>query len=126
MSVQLARFKSKEIRRKRCRKVFTGHEEKETDVAIAARLFEVCLTDEADTIVLMTGDTDVAPAVRTCERLFADRSLLFAFPYRRLNGELRALAPGSFTVKLKTCLRHQFPDPFLLPDGMALHKPAEW
>ena len=124
--VELARFKSKDVFCPTCNKYFVAHEEKETDVAIAAKLFEVCHVDEADTIVLMTGDTDLAPAVRTCKRLFPSKLIFFAFPYKRTNNELAAIAPESFSVKLRSCLHHQFPDPLVLPDGEEIRKPSEW
>jgi len=87
VNVELARFKPKDIYCPRCDSYFVSHEEKETDVAIAARLFEVCQTDEAETIILMTGDTDLAPAVRTCKRVYANKLIFFAFPYKRTEGD---------------------------------------
>jgi len=81
---------------------FKRAKEKETDVAIAAKLFEICHTDVTDSTVLVSGDTDLAPAVRTCLRLFPEKTLLLAFPYRRVNDELRLLALGSFKIKAKT------------------------
>jgi len=126
VKLELARFKSKEVFCKNCRTYFIANEEKETDVAIAAKLFEVCIGDEADTVVLMTGDTDLAPAVRTCTRLFPALHFLFAFPYRRSNDELKSIAPDSFSIKLRTCLQHQLPDPLVLPDGTEIYKPPTW
>lgn len=95
-------------------------------MALAVRLFETCLTDEADTIVLVTGDTDLAPAVRACKRLFPSKLIFFGFPYRRTNGELAGIAPESFSIKLKSYLRNQLPDPLVLPDGTAIRKPPGW
>jgi len=105
---------------------FKGRKEKETDVAIAAKLFEICHTGSAESVVLVTGDTDLAPAVRVCQSLFPTLTFLFAFPYRRVNDELRALAPGSFKINARAYLRHQFPDPLVLPDGTSIAKPASW
>jgi len=124
--VQLARFKRKDVFCRNCHSMFVAHEEKETDVAIAAKLFEVCHTDEADTVVLMTGDTDLAPAVRTCQRLFPTQVILFAFPYKRTNSELKELARESFSIKLRSCVRHQFADPLVLPDGARVPRPSSW
>ena len=100
--------------------------EKETDVAIATKPCEICHNDEADSIVLLTGDTDLAPAVETCRRLFPSKIIVFAFPYRRVNDELRQLAPGSFKVDVRSCFRHQFPDPLVLADGTVIPKPVSW
>jgi len=105
---------------------FTKHEEKETDVAIAARLFEVLFSDKCDTAVLVTGDTDLAPAVRTCKSLFPSKNILFAFPYRRYNRELQLLLPSSFRIHAKSYVQHLFPDPVCLSDGTTIHKPSSW
>ena len=126
VNVELGRFKSKQMWCPICRKPFVSHEEKETDVAIATRLFEICHSDEAESVVLLTGDTDLAPTVRTCKRLFSTKLILFAFPYRRTNAELAAISPESFSIKRRSCLRHQFPDPFVMPDGTSIAKPAAW
>lgn len=126
VNVELARFKRKSVYCTNCQTMFVAHEEKETDVAIAAKLFEVCHADEAETVVLMTGDTDLAPAVRTCKRLFPTKLIFFAFPYKRTNAELAGIAPESFSIKLRSCLRHQLPDPLVLPDGTRIQKPSAW
>jgi len=124
--VNLGRFRRKDRRCKVCGAAYISHEEKETDVAIAIRLFEVCHSDEAEVIVLMTGDTDLAPAVVSCKRLFPQKLIFFAFPYRRFSSDLRVIARESFHVKLDACRRHQFPDPLVLSDGTAVSKPATW
>ena len=64
MDVYLGRFKSKEVYCSKCKSFHIRYEEKETDVAIAVMLTRLCLLNEVDTVVLITGDTDVAPAVR--------------------------------------------------------------
>jgi uncharacterized LabA/DUF88 family protein len=126
VSVHLGRFKRKSGTCPHCGRGYTTHEEKETDVAIASRLFEVLAADSADVVILMTGDTDLAPAVATCKHLFPGRPVLFAFPYRRANSELRKLAPESFSVKLRSYRSNQFSDPLVLGDGSSISKPSSW
>ena len=102
------------------------HEEKETDVAIAATLFRVCQEGDSEAIVLLTGDTDLAPAVRTCRELFPQIMLIFLFPYKRRNSELASLCPDSFSLKPDAVFSHQYPDPLELPDGTIVNKPKAW
>lgn len=123
---ELGRFKRKEIKCPHCNKEIERHEEKETDVAIGTKVFEVLFNNDCDTVVLMTGDTDLAPAVRTAKRLFPNKSILFAFPYKRKNSELDQIAPGSFKIHKNSYVRHQFPDPVVLPDGTQIQKPTTW
>jgi hypothetical protein len=124
--VHLGRFKVKRVKCHLCGQECRHHEEKETDVAIAAKLFELCHQGAADSFVLVTGDTDLAPAVRTCRRLFPEVPIFFAFPYRRANAELKLLSHGSIKLTRDNYLANQYPDPVPLPDGTAVSKPPEW
>ncbi|MDE0098452.1 MAG: NYN domain-containing protein [Truepera sp.] len=49
------------------------HEEKETDVAIAAHLIEQLADNTCDAAVLVTGDTDQAAGVRVAKRMFPQK-----------------------------------------------------
>lgn len=124
--VELSRFKNKEVRCPHCGKVNTRHEEKETDVAVAAKVLELFVTNECDTVVLVTGDTDVAPAVRSAARLFPAKRVCFAFPYRRKNKELAQLVKTCFHITKEAYARFQFPDPLFLSDGRSIAKPTSW
>jgi len=124
--VYLGRFKKKIVECHLCHRDDVRHEEKETDVAVAMHLFEICHSKEADSIVIVSGDTDLAPAVRACQRLFPAIFMCFAFPYKRHNAELKRLLPESFKIGHRSYLTHQYPDPLQLPDGCTVAKPAEW
>ncbi len=126
VEVVLNRFKRKTIRCKHCGKRFSRYEEKETDVALAVKLVEVLAEDACDTVVLVTGDTDLAPALRTANRLFPSKSVAFAFPYGRKNKELKQLAPDSFEISKGQYPKYQLPDPFRLPSGRDVRKPSKW
>ncbi len=56
----LARFKYKTVWCRTCQRDNPHYEEKETDVAISMKIVEVFHQDQADTAVLVTGDTDLA------------------------------------------------------------------
>jgi uncharacterized LabA/DUF88 family protein len=122
----MGRFKAKDVFCPLCKNRYKAHEEKETDVSIAIRLVEISMKPDCDVVAVMSGDTDLAPAIRMCHRLFPAVRVICAFPYRRKNSELANLCPGSFAIKLKSCLLQQFPNPLVLPDGTVLDKPASW
>lgn len=123
---ELGRFKPKEIECPHCNKQIQRHEEKETDVAIGIKLFEVFHKNECDTVALMTGDTDLAPAIRATKHIFPDKSIIFLFPYKRKNSELAQIASASFKLHKDSYLRHQFPNPVILSDGTQIQKPTSW
>lgn len=123
---ELGRFKVKHVYCRTCRQNNKHYEEKETDVAISVSLLELLFKDAADTIVLVTGDTDLAPAVRTAQRLFPTKELCFAFPYKRQNSELQKMVRRHFKIKGREYVKHQLPDPVVLPSGRKISKPSTW
>ena len=126
IEVILGRFKEKTVYCNKCKSFLLKHEEKETDVAIALKLIEVLIKNIGDTIVIVTGDTDLAPAYRTAKALAIDKKVVFAFPYARKNKELAQLAPGSFSISQNQYIKHQFNNPLVLKDCTELTKPLSW
>ncbi len=124
--VQLGRFKKKDVYCGKCHRYFTAHEEKESDVAIAGKLFEACYSDECDTVVMITGDTDLVPAVKLCKRLFPSKKIIFGFPFQRKNKELEKVADGSFVMKADSIKNAQFPNPFTFSEGVEVEMPTGW
>jgi len=124
--VELSRFKMKDVRCRNCGHVFQRAEEKETDVALACKLLEVLFNDDCETAVLVTGDTDIAPAVRAASSLFPLKRVAFAFPFGRKNKELAKLVSTAFRISKEAYVNHQFPDPVILKSGKAISKPAKW
>ncbi len=122
----MGRFKEKMIYCRECDTSNKHFEEKETDVAISLKLIELFHLDAADTIVLVTGDTDLAPAVRTADKLFPTKEVAFAFPYKRLNRELEKMVTTSFMIKKQQYAKHQLPDVYTLPSGREVIKPETW
>ena len=122
----MGRFKAKMVHCRRCGVDYLRYEEKETDVAISVKLLELLYLDSADTVVLVSGDTDLAPAVRTAARLFPTKQICSAFPYRRKNKELAQLVSKNFHIRKERYLANQLPDPFTLPSRRMIPKPAGW
>ena len=83
--------------RKECDKC--GHpayhpQEKKTDVNIATNLICDALEDQYDTAVLVTGDSDLVPALEAVKRLTPQKRLVIAFPPNRYSDELAGVAGG--------------------------------
>jgi uncharacterized LabA/DUF88 family protein len=107
--VRLGQFKARALRCPICGSRFTRWEEKETDVAIGAAMTRFVCDDACDTLVLVTGDTDLAPAFRTSRDRDPSKTLAVIFPFRRANAELKTVADAAFTIKASTYARHQLP-----------------
>lgn len=126
VEVELGRFKRKEVWCPTCRRKILKHEEKETDVAIAVRLVELALTNKCDIAVLLTGDTDVAPGIRTLRRLLPAMKVCVVLPYKRINAELQQVASVCFRVKADRYSKFQLPASITLADHRIITKPPSW
>ncbi|MBI5464713.1 MAG: NYN domain-containing protein [Ignavibacteriales bacterium] len=124
--VELARFKEKRIECNFCHRTMIRHEEKETAVSIGLKLFEIFKQGECETAMLMTGDTDIAPALRMVKKYYPKGEIGFLFPYKRKNKELAQMANFSRNIKKERYIQYQFPDPFILSDGASIKKPISW
>jgi uncharacterized LabA/DUF88 family protein len=126
---ELGKFKAKEAN-DRCDKcghfgTMVRHEEKETDVAIACRMLELCLSPTVNGIVVVSGDTDLVPAMRTIGRL-SQVPLYAILPYRRYNNAFDNLVVRRFTLAPDHYRRHQLPASITLPSSATIAKPPEW
>lgn len=124
--VELHRFKKSLTVCKKCNQTFNRREEKETDVAMATRLLELLFLDKCDTIVLITGDTDIVPAVKTAKNIFPKKEIIFMMPYKRHNKEIANLASRHFDISSNNYAKHQFNDPFTTKKGKLINKPSLW
>ena len=126
VSVTMSPFKNRDVRCPHCRSVFTRAEEKETDVAMAVKLLEVCARGEASIGVLLTGDSDLRPAITTARRLFPQNKFGVITPFLRHTTEMQEIGDFHFKVSQKLVHASQFPNPLRLANGRVLAKPAGW
>jgi len=124
--IHLSRFKQKQVLCLNCGQKFIKHEEKETDVAIAMKVAELCINDKSDIIVLVTGDTDLAPCIEFVKKYYPEKRIVFAFPYKRTNTQLQQMADFSFRIRAQQYAKYQFSDPYTLSNGKQIKKPLSW
>jgi uncharacterized LabA/DUF88 family protein len=63
-------------------------QEKKTDVNIATALICDALDEKYDTAIIITGDSDLVPAVQAVKRLRPEKRVLAAFPPNRYSKEM--------------------------------------
>ncbi len=126
VQVRLGRFKKRFRSCPHCSKEILSHEEKETDVAIGVKLAELCWRDLCDSAALITGDSDLVPAITSVKAHFPKKAVISISPFQRIGFELERLCDKSFRAKSRSYLPHQFPDPFELPSGEKVAKPPTW
>ena len=120
------RFKDKEKLCPNCHTIVDFKEEKETDVALASKLFEIFATTTINTIALISGDSDLAPALKTVKTVIPQSNIVVLMPYKRWANELKKIADIEIDINPKKYLKHQFPDVITLKNGTKIIKPSEW
>jgi len=126
VSVTMSQFKYRDARCPYCKELFKRPEEKETDVAMAVKLLEVFALSEASIAVLMTGDTDLRPAINTARRLFRQNTIGIITPFLRHTTEMQECGDFHFKVSQKLVQSAQFPAQIRIPDGRVLTRPPKW
>lgn len=112
-----------------CQGTFSGYDEKQTDVNIATKLFELAATDEYDRAVLVTGDTDLVPAVEGVKRTFPTKEIHVIPPIGdrgRWAKELKAVSDGSMHMREQQLTSSVLPDPVALGGGELVACPSDW
>tara|TARA_B110000093_G_C12861489_1_gene363644 strand:- start:94 stop:741 length:648 start_codon:yes stop_codon:yes gene_type:complete len=118
-------FKPRTIKCKKCGDNFTKYEEKKTDVAIATKLLELAHKSHSDVYVIVSGDTDLIPAIETARIIDSKVKIVVIFPFDRTNDELKNYVDIFYTIKPKRYLDSQF-DGILNIDGKDYVKPSSW
>jgi len=117
---------SKERRCKSCGHAWRQSEEKKTDVNIAVRLLDDAYDDRFDTAVVISGDSDLVPPIKSVRARFPSKRLVVASPPKRVSGELRGAADAALTISDRTIRANRLPNPVITSTGIRLWAPAGW
>ena len=127
IEVVLGRFKIKDVTCKTCNNQFKTHEEKRTDVNIALHLLQDFHLDVYDTAVIISGDTDLIPAIQMVRNSDSTKKVGVLAPYNRLNNELRRVASFTNKIDIPDIESAILPNPYVHSvTGVNLTKPVEW
>ena len=126
LTVTEGRFLEKPVQCPACGDVRMTYEEKETDVNIAVSLVEDAAGDRYDTALLITGDSDLCPAIRSVRRLRPTKRVLVAFPPLRSTNQLRQTAHGTFSISGSRLRGRLLPDVVTTDTGVKLIRPERW
>jgi uncharacterized LabA/DUF88 family protein len=102
------------------------HTEKKTDVNIAVELLTDAVQGHFDTAMLISGDSDLTPAVERAKQLAPLVRIVVASPPDRVSRELCKAADRSFTIGESKLRKSLFPDTVTTPTGFALKRPDTW
>jgi uncharacterized LabA/DUF88 family protein len=139
LDVHVGRFKERPIRQcRRCGQSYTCDcgrpyrtlEEKGTDVALGAMMVADAARGLADTTVLVSADTDLAPALAAVRLVAPEQRIFIALPPGNKAPSRHLMSPGNlghFFIKEAALRDAQLPD--VVHDaatGRTLVRPAKW
>jgi len=126
IEIDFGHFISKERLCKSCGHAWRQSEEKKTDVNIAVRLLDDAYDDRFDTAVVISGDSDLVPPIKSVRARFPSKRLVVASPPKRVSGELRGAADAALTISDRTIRANRLPNPVMTSTGIQLWAPAGW
>jgi hypothetical protein len=107
-------------------------EEKKTDVNIVVRLMDDAINRRMDTAVIVSGDSDLEPAIEWVRRQHMGIKVSVYIPVlpheagQRQNHFYRQIGVTCRDLPLNEITRYPLPDPLPLPNGQMLAKPVQW
>ncbi|MGE4421498.1 MAG: NYN domain-containing protein [Pseudodesulfovibrio sp.] len=118
VKLRRGKFKMKDRICFKCGSRWKAHEEKQSDINLAIDLLEEAMRDSFDVAVVLSADTDFAPAVRTVRRLYPEKEVQLLLPSGMRADELKQVCSCHklmYPNQLKSCR---------LPNAVQYNAPA--
>lgn len=109
-----------------CGHTWADFEEKQTDVNLAVEMLKDAHLELFDTALLISGDSDLAPAVTAVRELHVGKAVVVASPPGRKSDVLNSVASAAFSIGRAKIARAQFPPIVTSRTGHPLHRPSKW
>ena len=125
------KYLEKQIKCPQCHYTIIRPEEKKTDVNISIRMIADCVQDKTDTVVLVSGDSDLVPPIEFIQKNYPNKKIRVYFPptISSSNLNLNMKVHGGKTVALqknfKKFLSSQMADT-VCKDGKSYTIPDKW
>jgi len=126
VKVVYGEFKRKDRRCGVCGKNFKTFEEKQTDVNIAIRLFQLEIQDRYVKAVIISGDTDLIPAIKAVQSTFPQKEVGVVIAIARASEDLKKQTDFHYRMKVRHLNSCLYDDTITLADGSKLQRPLNW
>lgn len=124
--VTYGEFKRKERYCGLCNRKFWSREEKQTDVNIALKLLELAVQERYDKAIIVSGDTDLIPAIKAVHRTFPNKKIGVVIPIGRASEDFKNQADFHHKMKLRHLISSRFDDDHKMSDGSIITCPPTW
>jgi len=126
VNVIYGQFKRKDRFCNLCNKWYVSKEEKQTDVNIALRLFQLAVQGRYDKAIIISGDTDLLPAIKAVQTTYPGKLIGVVIPIGRASEDLKKQADFHYKMKDRHLASSTYPDPYMLKDGTPVACPPTW
>lgn len=125
LNIQYGQYLGSPAQCLKCGVKWIKNEEKMTDVNIATSILTDAFQDAFDVAILVSGDSDLVPPIRSVRELFPHKHVVVAFPPNRVSTALMKIASSNFHINESSLRNSQLPDPVVVR-GFAIVRPDEW
>jgi len=119
-------FKKVDRKCRLCHREYQTYEEKMTDVNIAVYLMNLAFQDRYDRAILVSGDTDLIPAIEAVQKTFPEKEVGVVIPIGRSSEQMKQVCSFHMKMKEKHLKTSMFPEKIDLGHGRILHRPSSW
>ncbi len=126
VQVVLGKFRLVTRRCSICGRYYQTYEEKRTDVNIAVHLLKLAIDDEYDTAMIISGDSDLIPAIQEVKKRFPQKFFVNVTPIGRKAEAMQDACDSHMKMKEMHLKSSLFPNTIPLPDGSSITKPVSW
>ena len=128
VKIVFGKFKLRDKKCRLCHKTYQTFEEKQMDVNISIKLFQCAHNDTFDTAILMTGDSDIVPAIIAVKETFPAKRIGLVIPIGRSAEEIKKACDFHMKMKEKHLRSSQFPNSIVIDaaKNITLDRPANW
>jgi uncharacterized LabA/DUF88 family protein len=126
IKIHQARYQTKTVNCVKCGARWHSYEEKETDVHMAVDIVADIATESADSALIISGDSDLCPAVLRAQQFNPAARITMAFPPKRVSSKLKDLLPTSFVIGDRRIRQAQLPETIIDSNGTLYERPDGW
>lgn len=128
VKVVLGKFKKKTLKCKIDKShIFSTYEEKQTDVSLGIHIVKIAFQKQADVICILSGDTDIIPAILMAKEVNPSVIIAVIFPANRSSEELKKECDLHIQLNGRNYSKFQFPETISNSiTGEIIKKPIDW
>jgi len=128
ITVVMGSFKKKLAVCKACNVQYSKHEEKETDVNIALKLLRDAMEKSFDKAIIVTGDSDIKPAIREVKEYDPNLTIAALLPNSRFfaSEDLKSVCDSASKFGIKHIKKSLLPETITTQSGAIIECPEAY